>query len=204
MIADGRRRAPAQGPMISSARRARLGGCRFRVISRSRPQCRVGDFARRFGLAASQGFRDDASTAARRRRFGAQSTKCRLLARRLSPTKHRVRPWRPLQDTSNTRRQCPPSVCALRRSHLPLQRRLSTSIACGITASLPASLFRPAGAGRSPIGRLGELLRSEKRRTTRHKPYGAANAAILGRPHLAPGDSQGDRSPLEPCPPPRN
>ena len=98
----------------------------------------------------------------------------------------------------------PPSVCAFRRSHLPLQGRLSTSIDCGITASLPASLFRPAGAGRSPIGRPGELLRSEKRRTTRHKPYGAANAAILGRPHLAPGDSQGDRSPLEPCPPPRN
>ena len=94
--------------MISSARRARLGGCRFRVISRSRPQCRVGDFARRFGLAASQGFRDDASTAARRRRFGAQSTKCRLLARRLSPTKHRARLCRAIFTAS--RQYTPPSA----------------------------------------------------------------------------------------------
>ena len=37
------------------------GGCRFRVISRSRPQCRAGDLARRLVFAASQGFRDDAS-----------------------------------------------------------------------------------------------------------------------------------------------
>ena len=44
-----------------------------------------------WGLPPPQGFRDDASTAARRWRFGAQSTKCRLLARRSSPTKHRAR-----------------------------------------------------------------------------------------------------------------
>ena len=31
------------------------------VAARSRPQCRAGDFARRLGSAASQGFRDDAS-----------------------------------------------------------------------------------------------------------------------------------------------
>ena len=30
-------------------------GWRFRVISRSRPQCRAGDFARRLGFAVSQG-----------------------------------------------------------------------------------------------------------------------------------------------------
>ena len=40
---------PADGPG---------GGCLFRVISRSRPQCRAGDFARRLGSAASQGLRD--------------------------------------------------------------------------------------------------------------------------------------------------
>ena len=69
------------GPLAGPA-----GGCRLCVAARSRPQCRAGDFARRLGSAASQGFRDDASTATRRRRFGAQSTKCRLLARRSSPT----------------------------------------------------------------------------------------------------------------------
>ena len=36
-------------------------GWRLRVSARLRPQCRAGDFARRLGFAASQGFRDDAS-----------------------------------------------------------------------------------------------------------------------------------------------
>ena len=62
-------------------------------------------------LAAPQAFRDDASTAARRRRFGAQSTKCRLLARRSPPAEHRARPCPASQDTSAARRQCtPPSA----------------------------------------------------------------------------------------------
>ena len=38
-----------------------------------------------WGLRHRRAFRDDASTAARRRRFRAQSTKCRPLARRSSP-----------------------------------------------------------------------------------------------------------------------
>ena len=59
-------------------------GWRLRVSARLRPQCRAGVFARRLGFAALRGFRDDASTAARMRCFGAQSTKCRLLARRSS------------------------------------------------------------------------------------------------------------------------
>ena len=158
-------------------------GRRLCETTRSRPQCRAGVFARRLGFAAAQGFRDDAS---------------------IVPYEAQGKPLPRVTGYLWGKAAMHPSVCAFRRIHLPLQGRLSTSIACGITASLPASLFRPAGAGRSPIGRPGELLRSEKRRTTRHKPYGAANAAILGRPHLAPGDSQGDRSPLEPCPPPRN
>ena len=103
--------------------RGMVVGCRFRAVSRSRPQCRAGVFARRLGFAAAQGFRDDASTAARRRRFGAQSTKCRLLARRSSQGK--VLPG----STGYLRRKAAmhPSVCALRRIHLPLQGRLSNS-----------------------------------------------------------------------------
>ena len=41
--------------------RGMVVGCRFRAVSRSRPQCRAGVFARRLGFAAAQGFRDDAS-----------------------------------------------------------------------------------------------------------------------------------------------
>ena len=91
-------------------------GCRLCETTHSRPQCRAGVFARRLGFAAAQGFRDDASTAARRRRFGAQSTKCRLLARRSSQGK--VLPG----STGYLRRKAAmhPSVCAFRRSHLPV------------------------------------------------------------------------------------
>ena len=74
------------------------GGCRVYIAARSRPQCRAGVHARRWGLAAAHSFRDDASTAARRRRFGAQSTKCRLLARRLPPAEHRARPCPALRE----------------------------------------------------------------------------------------------------------
>ena len=91
------------------------------------------------------------------------------------------------------------------RASAPTQGgRLAARKACATAASLSAGPFRPVGAGRSLIGRPGELLWDEKRGTTRHGPYGVANAAILGRPHLAPGNSQGDRGPLEPCPAPRN
>ena len=58
------------------------GGCLFRVITRSRPQCRAGVFARRLGSAASQGLRDDAS---------------------IVPYGCRARPCRVLQDTCGTR-----------------------------------------------------------------------------------------------------
>ena len=61
------------------------GGCLFRVISRSRPQCRAGVFARRLGSAASQGLRDDAS---------------------IVPYGCRARPCRGLRDTCGARRQC--------------------------------------------------------------------------------------------------
>ena len=85
--------------MISSARRARLGGCRFRVISHSRPQCRVGDFARRLGFAAAQGFRDDASIVP----YEAQGKALPGFAGYL---------W--------GKAAMHPSVCAFRRSHRPV------------------------------------------------------------------------------------
>ena len=73
-------------------------------------------------------------------------------------------------------------------NHRPLRRVcLPAETACATAASLSASPFRPAGAGRSPIGRPGELLRGEKRRTTRHESCDTIDVAILGRPHLAPG-----------------
>ena len=96
-----------QGPMISSARRlARLGA--DACVSPPAPGRNVG---RAFSpaalrLAAPQAFRDDASTAARRRRFGTQSTKCRLSARRSSPAEHRARLCPASQDTSIAKRQC--------------------------------------------------------------------------------------------------
>ena len=66
------------------------GGCLFRVISRSRPQCRAGVFARRLGSAASQGLRDDAS---------------------IVPYGRGARPCRGLRDTYGAGRQCtPPSA----------------------------------------------------------------------------------------------
>ena len=66
------------------------GGCLFRVISRSRPQCRAGVFARRLGFAASQGLRDDAS---------------------IVPYGRGARPCQGLQDTCGAKRQCtPPSA----------------------------------------------------------------------------------------------
>ena len=51
------------------------GGCLFRVISRSRPQCRAGVFARRLGSAASQGLQDDASIVP----YGCRARPCRGL-----------------------------------------------------------------------------------------------------------------------------
>ena len=78
--------------MLASARRRawRGGDCLFRVISRSRPQCRAGVFARRLGFAASQGLRDDAS---------------------IVPYGRGARPCQGLQDTCGAKRQCtPPSA----------------------------------------------------------------------------------------------
>ena len=72
-------------------------------------------------------------------------------------------------------------------NHRPLRRVcLPAETACATAASLSASPFRPAGAGRSPIGRPGELLRGEKRRTTRHKPCDTTGDAIPGRPWFRP------------------
>ena len=98
----------------------------------------------------------DGGCAARRRRRGGIAALCRRYPR-------------------------PPGPCPVLR-----RGRAAAGTACAIATSLPASPFRPAGAGRSPIGRPGELLRSEKRRTTRHKLHGTVNAAILGRPWFRP------------------
>ena len=94
------------------------------TAARSRPQCRAGDFARRGALRRRMVFRDDASTAARRRRFGAQSTKCRLLARRSSPTDAGGEVLPGFAGYFRRKAAMHPSVCALRRIHLPLQGRL--------------------------------------------------------------------------------
>ena len=94
------------------------------TAARSRPQCRAGDFARRGALRRRRVFRDDASTAARRRRFGAQSTKCRLLARRSSPTDAGGEVLPGFAGYFRRKAAMHPFVCALRRIHLPLQGRL--------------------------------------------------------------------------------
>ena len=75
------RRPSAQGP----GGRLVLMRCH-----RSRPQCRAGDLARRMGVAALQGFRDDASIVP----YGCRARLCRAL-----------------QDISSAKRQCtPPSA----------------------------------------------------------------------------------------------
>ena len=79
------------------------GGCRFRVISRSRPQCRAGDLARRLVFAASQGFRDDANIVP----YGCGGE---------------VLPG--VAGYFRRKAAMHPSVCALRRIHLPTQGRL--------------------------------------------------------------------------------
>ena len=74
-------------------------GWRLSVAARLRVPCRAGDFARRLGFAASQGFRDDAK-------------------HRPLRTRGKVLP-----DFTGYFRRHPamhPSVCALRRRHLPL------------------------------------------------------------------------------------
>ena len=130
----------------------------------------------------------------------------RVLARSCAAPLSRLTPTAPLTGEP-FRRQFPQSLpCKGRwvRRKAQTEGRLAARKACATAASLSAGPFRPAGAGRSLIGRPGELLWDEKRGMTRHGPYGVENAAILGRPHLALGDSQGDRGPLEPCPAPRN
>ena len=99
----------AQGPMISSARQRawRKAGVYALPPTRGRNVGRAFSPAAR-GLRHRRVFRGDASTAARRRRFGAQSTKCRPLARRSSPTKHRAGFCRGLQDISDAKWQCTP------------------------------------------------------------------------------------------------
>ena len=76
---------------------------RFRIASRSRPQCRAGDFARRLGLAASQAFRDDAS---------------------IVPYETRGKALPGFAGYFRRKAAMHPSVCAFRRIHLPLQGRL--------------------------------------------------------------------------------
>ena len=102
-------RPSAQRPMIPSARQRawRKAGVYALPPTRGRNVGRAFSPPAR-GLRHRKVFRGDASTAARRRRFGAQSTKCRLLARRASPAKHRAGFCRSLQDISDAKRQCTP------------------------------------------------------------------------------------------------
>ena len=78
-------------------------GCRFRAVSRSRLQCRAGVFARRLGFTEAQSFRDDASIVP----YEAQGKALPRVTGYL---------W--------GKAAMHPSVCALRRIHLPLQGRL--------------------------------------------------------------------------------
>ena len=78
-------------------------GCRLCAVSRSRPQCRAGVFARRLGFAAAQGFRDDAS---------------------IVPYEAQGKPLPRVTGYLWGKAAMHPSVCAFRRIHLPLQGRL--------------------------------------------------------------------------------
>ena len=136
----------------------------MRVSARLRPQCRAGDFARRLGLAALRGFRADASTAARMRCFGAQSTKCQLLARRSS-----------LRNTG----QGPARVCRIsppQGGNAPLRLRLAAhppsglrcphrtaraeARLCSATAALPRSGKDRSGERLAPAGAVSEANRA--------------------------------------------
>ena len=108
--------------------RGMVVGCRFRAVSRSRPQCRAGVFARRLGFAAAQGFRDDASTAARRGVSERQCTPPSALSGaaivRAVPASHgRAKHACPLRGCNAPSRFCAAGG-ALRS---PLQGRLSNS-----------------------------------------------------------------------------
>ena len=84
-------------------------GWRLCIATHSRPQCRAGVFARRLGFAASQGFPRRCKHCRPQAAFrSATGTKCRLLARRSPPTKHRAGFCRGLQDTCGAKRQCTP------------------------------------------------------------------------------------------------
>ena len=133
-------------------------GWRLRGRTRFRRLCRAGVFARRLGFAPSQGFRDDTSTAARRRRFGAQSTKCRLLARRSSPTKHRAGFCRALQDISAANRQCTPQ-----------------SAPCGASSSPYRGAFQAAAPRKASPAREGAAAAQKQPRT------GALGAGLFCR-----------------------
>ena len=61
------------------------GGCRFRVISRSRPQCRAGDLARRLGACAAARFSERCKHCRPQAAFRSAKHEGRLLARRSSP-----------------------------------------------------------------------------------------------------------------------
>ena len=86
-------------------------GWRLCIATHSRPQCRAGVFARRLGFAASQGFPGRCKHCRPQATFrSATGTKCRLLAWRSSPTKHRAGFCRGLQDISDAKWQCTPPL----------------------------------------------------------------------------------------------
>ena len=124
-------------------------GCRFRVVSRSRPQCRAGVFARRLGFAAAQGFRDDASIVP----YEAQGKALPRVTGYL---------W--------GKAAMHPSVCAFRRSHRPVCgariARRALKHACALRPlHLLRLAFSAAGGARlrSPLqGRLYKVPATRK------------------------------------------
>ena len=134
------------------------------VAARSRRHCRAGDFARRMGFAALQRLRDDASIAARRRRFRAQSTKYRPLAWRSSPTDagqgpgglYRISP--PQSGNAPLRLRLaahPPSGLRCPHRTARAEARL-----CSATAALPRSGKDRSGERLAPAGAVSEANRA--------------------------------------------
>ena len=98
--------------------------CRFRITSRSRPQCRAGVFARRLGPSAAARFRDDAC---------------------IAPTEAYGKALPGVAGYLRRKVAMHPSVCAERRIHLPLQGRLCKRLPpkrlpCGSIQQAPAPI----------------------------------------------------------------
>ena len=113
----------------------RWGGTRFRGL------CRAGVFARRLGLAASQGFRDDAG---------------------IVPCECRVWSCCTLKDTHAAKRQCTPQSASPAITGLRSPHHAAHAEAClhSATAALPRSGKDRSGERLAPAGAVSEANRA--------------------------------------------